>query len=134
MTAVIALDGSTTYLDTMTSLQAGDIISEYLKEDTAYIALSGSATVGTLKDILLNKKSSFKIIVKDSTRIFIPAADFSILQKMGMELRVVENINIIAITVNPYSPEGYYFEPKELLDTMRNAEPQISVFDVIQGE
>ncbi|KUO69461.1 MAG: hypothetical protein APF77_07440 [Clostridia bacterium BRH_c25] len=132
--AVIASDGSITYPDTMVSLQSGDIISEYLKEDTAYIVLSGSATAGTLKDILLNRKSSFKIIAKDSTRIFIPAADFHILQKMGMELRVAENINIIAVTVNPYSPEGYYFEPLELLDAMRNAVPHVPVFDVLQGE
>ena len=133
-TALIAQDNSIIYLDTLTSLQSGDIISGHLKEDTAYIVLSGSATVSTLKDILLNRKSDLKIIVKDSTRIFIPASDFHILQRMGMKLRVVENINIIAVTVNPYSPEGYYFEPLELLDTMRNAVPHIPVFDVIQGE
>lgn len=133
-TALIAQDNSTMYLDTLTSLQSGDIISGYLKEDTEYIVLSGSATVGTLKDILLNKKSDIKIIVKDSTRIFIPADQFHILQRMGMKLLVVENINIIAVTVNPYSPEGYYFEPVELLNTMRNAVPYIPVFDVIQGE
>ncbi len=133
-TAVVAHDGSITYLDTITSLQSGNIISEHLKEDTACIVLSGSATAGTIREILLNRKSSVKIIVKDSTRIFIPASDFCILQKMGMELRVVESINIIAVTVNPYSPEGYYFEPSEFLDTMRNAVPQIPVFDVVQGE
>lgn len=133
-TAVIALDGSITYLDTITSLQSGNIISEYLKEDTAYVVLSGSATAGTIRDILLNRKSPVKIVVKDSTRIFIPASDFCILQKMGMELRVVDSINIIAVTVNPYSPEGYYFEPLEFLNTMRNAVTQVPVFDVVQGE
>ena len=133
-TAVIAQDGSVDYPDTVTSLQSGDIISEYLTEDTAYIVLSGSATVGTIKDILLNRKSDIKIIVRDSTRIFVPATEFNILQRMGMELRVVENINIIAVTVNPYSPEGYYFEPSELLNTMRNAVSNIPVFDVVQGE
>lgn len=133
-TAVISLDGSADYIDTMTSLQSGSIIAENLREDAAYVVLSGSATVSTIKDILLNKKNPIKIVIKDSTRIFIPASDFCILQRMGMELRVVENINIIAVTVNPYSPEGYYFEPLELLDTMRNAIPNIPVFDVIQGE
>ncbi len=132
--AIIAYDGSITYIDTLTSLQSGDIISGYLREDTDYVVLSGSATVGTLKDMLLNRKSRMKIIVKDSTRIFIPATDFHILQKMGMELRVLERMNIIAVTVNPYSPEGYYFEPLELLDTMRNAVAHIPVFDVVQGE
>lgn len=133
-TALINEDGSITYIDTLTSLQSGGAISECLREDTGYVVLSGSATVDTVKDILLNKKSSFKIIVKDPTRIFIPSKDFHILQKMGMELRVVEGINIIAITVNPYSPEGYYFDPAELLERMRSAAPQIPVFDVVQGE
>lgn len=133
-TAIISCDGSADYIDTMTSLRSGEIIAESLKADTAFIALSGSATAGTIKDILLNRKNPVKIIVKDSTRIFIPASELSILQRMGMELRVVENINIIAVTVNPYSPEGYYFEPIELLNTMRNAIPHIPVFDVIQGE
>lgn len=132
-TALISIDGSIEYINTLTSLQSGDIISEYLKEDTAYIVLSGSATVDTVKDILLNRKSAVKIIVKDSTRIFIPAMDFFILQKMGLELRVVESINIIAVTVNPYSPEGYYFEPLEFFDTMRGAVPHIPVFDVVNG-
>lgn len=132
-TALIASDGSITFLETLTSLQSGDIISGYLKEDTAFIVLSGSATTSTVKDILLNKKGAVKIIVKDPTRIFIPAADYHILGKMGMELRTVEGINIIAVTVNPYSPEGYYFEPLKLLDAMRKAVPHIPVFDVIQG-
>ncbi len=133
-TALITFDRSVRYIDTVTSLRSGDIISEQLGEDTDSIVLSGSATVDTIKDILLNMKSSLKIIVKDPTRIFIPASDFAILQKMGMKLRVLENVNIIAITVNPYSPEGYCFEPCELLEAMRNAVPHIPVFDVIQGE
>lgn len=133
-TALISIDGSVRYIDTLTSLMSGDIISEQLEEDTGSIVLSGSATVDTVKDILLNMKSKLKIIVKDSTRIFIPASDFAILQKMGMRLKVLESINIIAITVNPYSPEGYCFEPSELLEAMRNAVPGIPVFDVIQGE
>jgi hypothetical protein len=105
-----------------------------LEENTEYVVLSGSATTDTIKDILLNKKNKLGIIVKDPTRIFIESKDFHILQRMGMDLRVVDNINIIAITVNPYSPEGYYFDPYDLLHKMRNAVPQIPVFDVMQGE
>ncbi len=133
-TALVEADGRVQYLETLTSLQCGGMISEKLNPDTRYVVLSGSATVETIKDILLNKKSSFEIVVKDPTRIFIPAKDYPILQKLGMVLRVMENINIIAVTVNPYSPEGYYFEPEELLNRMRIAVPHIPVYDVVQGE
>ncbi|MDD3705940.1 MAG: hypothetical protein PHC45_07755, partial [Clostridiaceae bacterium] len=66
-TALISIDGSVRYIDTLTSIMSGDIISEQLEEDTGSIVLSGSATVDTVKDILLNMKSKLKIIVKDST-------------------------------------------------------------------
>lgn len=132
-TALIDKDGEVNYLDVLTSLRCGDIISDSLEESTEYVVLSGSATTDTIKDVMLNKKNNLGIIVKDPTRIFIEPKDFHILQRMGMNLQVVDNINIIAITVNPYSPEGYYFDPHEFLKKMRNA-VQIPVFDVMQGE
>ncbi len=132
--ALIDSDGDTTFIDTLTSLQSGDIISEQLREDTAFVVLSGSATACTIKDILQNRKSDIKIIVKDPTRVFISPSEFHLFRKMGMELCTVESINIIAVTVNPYSPEGYYFEPQKLLDAVRGAVPRIPVFDVMQGE
>jgi hypothetical protein len=53
-----------------------------------------------------------------------------------MDIKVIEDMNIIAITVNPYSPEGYYFEPQEFLNKMReaiqNGNLNIPIFDVIQ--
>lgn len=133
-TAVIDKDGNVEYVEILTSLQSGGVIAQKLDENTGYVVLNGSATVDTLKDILLNRKSDIKIVVKDPTRIFIPAREIPLLERLGMELRVVENINIIAVTVNPYSPEGYYFDPEEFLRKMRNAVPEIPVFDVMQGE
>jgi hypothetical protein len=54
------------------------------------------------------------------------------LSKMGMSIKAIEAVNIIAVTVNPYSPEGYYFDPEELLQKMRAEIPNIPVMDVMQ--
>ncbi len=132
-TALIDSHGNVKYIETQTTLQCGELISENLREDTAYVVLSGSATTDSIKTMLLNRKSDFKIVVKDPTRIFISAADYLSLQKLGMELRVLEGINIIAITINPYSPEGYYFDSQEFLNRIRSVIPNIPAFDVIQG-
>ncbi len=132
-TGIIDNELFVTYVDTQTSLQSGSIISQYLTKDTEYLVLSGSATSGTLKDIMQNADKSLKVIVKDGTRIFLSEREMHLLEKMGMELRVVDNINIIAVTVNPYSPEGYYFDPRGFLENMRRAIPHIPVFDVMQG-
>lgn len=133
ITGIINEDLSVTYIDTQTSLQSGSFISQYITEKSEYVVLSGSATTCTLKDIMQNARKQLKIIVKDGTRIFLPEREMHLLKKMGMQLRVVDNINIIAVTVNPYSPDGYYFDSETFLENMRRAIPHIPVFDVMQG-
>ena len=133
-TALIEESGNIKYIDAVTSLKCGDIISESLSEKTRLIVLSGSATFDTLRDILLNKKSSFCVVVKDPTRVFLSSKELQILKKLGLELRTVQSIHIAAVTVNPYSPEGYFFDPVEFLSRMRSAIPHIPVFDVVLGD
>lgn len=132
-TGLIKRDLSVTYVETLTSLRSGSIIAEALTDDTEYVVLSGSATADTLKDIIQNAKNSITIIIKDGTRVFIPPRELNLLEKMGLKLNVVDPINIIAVTVNPYSPEGYYFDAAVFLEKMRRAVPDIPVFDVVQG-
>ena len=118
---------------TQTSLNSGAAIAEQLTERSKYVILSGSATFDTLKDIVISKRDKVQIIVKDATRIFINENELFMLSKMGMNIKAIEAINIIAVTVNPYSPEGYYFDPEEFLQKMREALPDIAVFDVMQA-
>lgn len=133
-TAVVSKDNRIKYIDTITTLQCGSLISEKLDEDTAYVVLSGSATTDTIKQILLNKKSDFRIVVKDATRFFLSHMEYSLLKKMGMELRVVESLNIIAITLNPYSPDGYCFDCDEFLSLAKKEITQVPVFDVFDDK
>ncbi len=132
-TALVDSSGDIKYIETQTTLQCGELIAESLEETTEYIVLSGSATAESLKTMLLSRKSNAKIVIKDATRIFIPPLEYMQLQKLGMELRVADKVNIIAITVNPYSPDGYYFEPSELLGRIRREIQGIPAFDVVQG-
>lgn len=132
-TGLINEDLSITYVDTLTSLRSGSMIAEALTEKTRFVVLSGSATTDTLKDILQNARGELDILVRDGTRVFIPQRELHLLQKMGLRLKVLDSINIIAVTVNPYSPEGYYFDSLAFLKNMRSAIPHIPVFDVMQG-
>lgn len=137
-TVIIDEDGCCTVVGAQTSLNCGAAIAEQLSERSRYVILSGSATFDTLKDIVLSKKDKVQIIVKDATRIFVNENELFMLNKMGMDIKVLDFINIIAVTVNPYSTEGYYFDPQEFLDRMREAiraiKPDIPVLDVMQNE
>ena len=44
---------------------------------------------------------------------------------------MLENINVVAITVNPSAPGGYAFEHEELLRGMQEAIADIPVIDVM---
>jgi gamma-glutamylcysteine synthetase len=69
-------------------------------------------------------------ILKDPTRIFVGATPWQQLRKRGFSVEVLENIEIAALAVNPFSPAGYSFDHKELLTAMRDAAGDIPVFDV----
>jgi hypothetical protein len=132
-TVIVDGEGCCLTACTQTSLNSGAAIAEQLTERSKYVILSGSATFDTLRDIVISKRDKVQIIVKDATRIFINENELFMLSKMGMNIKVIDALNIIAVTVNPYSPDGYYFDSDEFLQKMRAAVPNIQVLDVMQS-
>ncbi len=122
-------------LNIKTSLNSGREIASALTKDSRYVIISGSLVGKTLKDIVSHTRFFKDVIfvIKDSTRIFIDYRDWQYFQKKGVKLRVLEKINILAVTINPYSPLGYYFSPKEFLDKMKGILRPIPVVDVMMG-
>ncbi len=54
--------------------------------------------------------------------------------RYGVNIKVLNPINLIAITLNPYSPpQGYYFEPDTLTEKTRYFIKDIPVIDVMFG-
>lgn len=118
-----------------TALGSGHIIGSHLKDDSKYIVLPGSLVKSTLEGIINfnDKYKDIKIIVKDGTRIFINPRDWMRLQRYGVSVEVLHPINLIGITINPYSPKGYYFNPEEFLNRMRSYIKDIPVMDLVLG-
>ncbi len=85
-----------------------------MSEDTQYVVISGSLVTKTMLDIVKTsqhyKHTTF--VVKDATRVFIDYKDWIYFEKIGVSIRVINEIKLIAVTINPASPEGYYFEPE----------------------
>ena len=100
-------------LNLKTALNAGREIATAMNKDTSYVILPGSLVTKTVMDIVKTsphyKHTTF--IVKDATRIFIDYLDWIYFDKIGVSICVLDKIKLIAVTINPTSPEGYYFEP-----------------------
>lgn len=107
-------------------------------EKSVYI-LHGALTEELARALLayLSARSSYscgELIVEDATRIFCHSVVLKRLSERGLEVRVAHSMRILALTINPYTPE-YFCTPQHLLDVLiRELPPQYPpIIDVISG-
>ncbi|WP_422486750.1 hypothetical protein [Gudongella sp. DL1XJH-153] len=133
--AVVSKDGDIEEIGLETALGKGHKIGEYLDEDSKYLLIPGSLVKGTLIDLTrtTRKYKDVNIVVGDGTKIFIPPKDYLQFLRMGISIKVINPINVIGVTINPYAPAGYYFEPNEFLDRMNTFIKDIPVMDIMLG-
>ena len=123
-------DGKIRKLDLITGLGAAKEINGAIDEDTRYIYIPGAFTNSVISDISLKNLKQVQFVLKDPTKIFVNAMDWCIFRKKGFRASVLKNIEIAAITVNPWAPAGYTFDNRFLLEEMQKAIPDIPVIDV----
>ncbi|MBB6215585.1 hypothetical protein HNQ80_001674 [Anaerosolibacter carboniphilus] len=122
-------------LEIKTALGSGRMIGGAFCEDTQYVIIGGSLVSRTLKDIMecTSRYKQVVFVVKDATKIFIEPRDWMYFMKAGIQIRVMEEIHTLAVTINPYAPQGYFFQPQEFLGKMRQFLSPIPVIDVVLG-
>ena len=126
-------DDSTVILDIKTALNAGSKIGHELNEKTRYIIIPGSLVKKTVLDIIESSiyYKNVKIVVRDATRIFIDYKDWMYFNRKKISICVLDKIKLIAISVNPYSPEGYFFDSEEYKNQLSLYVSPIPVINVM---
>ncbi len=117
-------------LELKTGLGSSNYLDKEITEDVRYVYIPGAFTASVIGDIKIQKLKNIKFILKDPTKIFIDNATWKQYLKKGLQVQVLENIKVVAVTVNPYSPNGYFFEQKKLKEEMEAVLPNIPVLDV----
>jgi len=119
-----------------TALERGDDIRAAAGPQTRGIVISGSLVGSVLEDLMrdaaLIKRA--RIIVRDGTRVFISPATWRRFVNMGGQLRVIEPIHLLALTVNPYSPVGPSYDPRVFLERIGNVAKPLPTYDLILGQ
>ncbi len=121
-------------LELLTALNTGNEIANSIDEDTFAVLIPGSIVTKTVEDII-QKNSNYKsviFVVKDATKIFIDYVNYMKFEKKGFKIEVLNEINLIAITINPTAPEGYFFDSKDYADGIKSYLDDIDVMDVMQ--
>ncbi|MBQ7246341.1 MAG: hypothetical protein IJS33_05425 [Firmicutes bacterium] len=117
-------------LDLKTSLGAGRILDEHIDDSVSFVFIPGALTNSVIESINPSKLKKTKFILKDPTKIFIDSVTWKQLIKRGLDIKVIKNIKVCAVTVNPISPEGYSFDSNVLQAEVEKAVPGIPVIDV----
>ena len=123
-------DGNFKKLDLATGLGSSRYIDDAIDDNTEYVYIPGAFTNSVIQDINLMKLRKVKFILKNPTKIFLSAMDYGLWRKKGFRVNVLKNIEIAAVTVNPWAPAGYTFDSETLREAMQEALPDIPVIDV----
>lgn len=92
---------------------------------------------GAITDKLLSHLKSQKnakditLVARDFTRIFATPEVYNAFTKKGGTIKVLQKTKLIAVCVNPTSPEGYVLDSEVLRNEMQQA-LQVPVYDVRQ--
>ena len=133
--AVIDSNNNIDIIPLKTALDAGHIMGEHIKDNSKYLIIPGSLVKKTLEDLTrtTRKYKNIEIIITDGTKIFIEPREWIRFMRQGVNIKVLDKINLIGITLNPYSPAGYYFQPEEFLSKMRTYIKDIPTIDLVLG-
>jgi hypothetical protein len=119
--------------------EAAWMVAQMPGSPDAHFLLRGAFSEELARELLARLSSSSTVchaeaIVADGTRIFCHAAVIRRLAMRGLHLRVGHAIRILALTINPFTPE-YSCTPQELLDALLKELPEERppVIDVISG-
>ncbi len=117
-------------LDLKTGLGASNYLDKEITKEIKYVYIPGAFTSSVIKDINIEKLGKVKFLIKDPTKIFIDNSSWKQYKKKGLQIEVLENIKVAAVTVNPYSPNGYFFDQDKLKEGMEKIIKDIPVIDV----
>ena len=130
-------DGRDTILFTQTDamvLPAGASLEQMLrKEPVQTVFFGGALTDHLIKPLIMSAAplQDVTFVVRDASKILLKADAFEKLQRRGVRLQVLSAVNLVAVTVNPFSAYGMHLDAAELAERMK-ARIDLPVINVME--
>ncbi|MDW7660491.1 MAG: hypothetical protein SCL54_03590 [Bacillota bacterium] len=133
---LIDSDGSHVVMDGFrTALNAGRAIGELIDENTRALLFPGALTTKTIMEIVHTTQyyKNIEFIVGDATKIFIEHSDWQYFMRIGVDIKVRYGIRLLAVTVNPYAPAGYFYDGAIFKSALAKRISGVPIVDVLEG-
>jgi hypothetical protein len=134
-----AADGQPIWRADVASLNAAEALLQQAERAThspGLVAVTGAVgrKLWAALDILAQRHAGLRVVIADGTRLFVDALDLHNLQRQGAQVMAWRGINLVGITVNPFSPLGGHLDAAELLAAARGTFSDYAVTDVVLEE
>lgn len=112
------------------------LLTEQAQEALAGRVWEAVALPGSLTDrgmhFFMKQNHAPAVILRDPTRCFVSMRVIRRFYRMGGTLSYWKGVRLIAVAINPVSPEGYVFDPKEMKERIADVCHPIPVFDAVR--
>ena len=84
------------------------------------VFFGGALTGHLVKPLIMSgeRLEGLRLVVRDSSKILLKPYSWEKLGRRGAALQVLDSVNLVAVTVNPFSAYGFHFAKDELMDRM----------------
>ena len=130
---VIDKDNSKAVIELDTLLSNEEIVKKLLNSNTRYLYIAGALS-NKLIHIIIDKRfelNKLTVIVKDATHIIVDIGYLEKLKLTNTKLCVINKINMLLLTYNPYSPHGYEFNNEEFKNLLKE-KTKLPVINVLK--
>jgi hypothetical protein len=110
-------------------LEHGAEISRWLPQEADVLVLPGAFTE-TLAEALNRRSRPLAVVVPDGTHVLMEPGAFMRLEERGVRVFASRPIRLVAVTVNPTSPQGAATDPERFLAQMQARLPGVPVYDL----
>ena len=128
---LVESDGTVVPLsEVVTAIGSGKLIADQITEDTVAVLIPGALVTQTVKDVISVNKN-LQWVIADATRLFIDYKDWLYFKRVGLKINVRYGMQLKAVTANPYSPQGYYYDSESFVSELQSKIVGIPVYDVM---
>ena len=125
------------FLPISTVLTGGKEIARNLKEHDTTVFIRGGLTNATVRDFLNSRDGvqHITLVVENATKIFMEERDWRIAGKRGLQVKVLQAVRLIMVTINPWSPGGWEFDASMFQKTVSEGIYPIPAINILgRGE
>jgi hypothetical protein len=106
-------------------------LSHHVNIKTVFIR--GAITTRLIDILIKLHKQNFTLIVEDATKILLTKTYHQHLKTLQINLEVIHPTNLIALTINPYSPNGESYDANEFKNMIQK-HIHMPIYNVLEME